>query len=47
MYAYIVGMNNGNLGYASAIAYSLLIMVILFSTIFINSMRGRAAAAQG
>ncbi|HZD58060.1 MAG TPA: sugar ABC transporter permease [Anaerolineales bacterium] len=47
MYAYIVGMNNGNLGYASAIAYSLLIMVILFSTIFINSLRGRAAAAQG
>jgi multiple sugar transport system permease protein len=47
MYAFIVGMNNGNLGYASAIAYSLLIMVILFSTIFINSLRGRAAAAQG
>jgi multiple sugar transport system permease protein len=47
MYAYIVGMKNGNLGYASAIAYSLLIMVILFSTIFINSLRGRAAAAQG
>jgi multiple sugar transport system permease protein len=46
MYAYIVGMQNGNLGYASAIAYSLLIMVILFSTIFLNSLRGRAAAAE-
>jgi multiple sugar transport system permease protein len=47
MYAYIVGMKNGNLGYASAIAYSLLIMVILFSTIFLNSLRGHAAAAEG
>ena len=47
MYAYIVGMKNGNLGYASAIAYSLLIMVIIFSTIFLNSLRGRAAAVEG
>ncbi len=47
MYAYIVGMKNGNLGYASAIAYSLLIMVIIFSTLFLNSLRGRAAAAEG
>lgn len=47
MYAYIVGMKFGNLGYASAIAYSLLLMVILFSTIFLNSLRGRAAAAEG
>ena len=46
MYAYIVGMKNGNLGYASAIAYSLLIMVIVFSTIFLNSLRGRAAAVE-
>jgi multiple sugar transport system permease protein len=46
MYAYIVGMKNGNLGYASAIAYSLLIMVIIFSTIFLNSLRGRAAAVE-
>lgn len=46
MYAYIVGMKNGNLGYASAIAYSLLVMVIIFTTIFINSTRGRAAAAE-
>lgn len=47
MYAYTVGMKNGNLGYASAIAYSLLIMVILFSTIFLNTLRSRAAAAEG
>ncbi len=47
MYAYTVGMRSGNLGYASAIAYSLLIMVVLFSTIFLNSLRGRAAAAEG
>ncbi|MGE5139350.1 MAG: carbohydrate ABC transporter permease, partial [Rudaea sp.] len=47
MFAYTVGMKNGNLGYASAIAYSLLIMVILFSTIFLNALRGRAAAAEG
>lgn len=47
MYAYIVGMKNGNLGYASAIAYSLLIMVVIFSTIFLNSLRSRAAAAEG
>jgi multiple sugar transport system permease protein len=44
MYAYIVGMKNGNLGYASAIAYSLLIMVIIFSTVFLNSLRSRTAA---
>jgi multiple sugar transport system permease protein len=47
MYAYIVGMKNGNLGYASAIAYSLLIMVVIFFTVFLNALRGRAAAAQG
>ena len=47
MYAYIVGLKNGNLGYASAIAYSLLIMVIIFSTVFLNSLRSRAAAAEG
>src|SRR5581483_8031889 len=43
MYAYTVGMKNGNLGYASAIAYSLLVMVIIFSTIFLNTLRKRAA----
>lgn len=47
MYAYVVGMKNGNLGYASAIAYTLLVMIIIFSTIFLNSLRGRAAAAEG
>jgi len=47
MYAYIVGLKNGNLGYASAIAYSLLIMVIIFSTVFLNSLRSGAAAAEG
>jgi multiple sugar transport system permease protein len=47
MYAYIVGMKNGNLGYASAIAYSLLVMVILFSTLFLNSLRSRAGMAEG
>jgi multiple sugar transport system permease protein len=45
LYAYLVGMKNGNLGYASAIAYSLLIMVIIFSMLFLNSLRRRAAAA--
>ncbi len=45
LYAYIVGMKHGNLGYASAIAYSLLIMVVVFSTLFLNSLRRRAAAA--
>ena len=47
MYAYTVGMRSGNLGYASTIAYSLLVMVIVFSMIFLNSLRGRAAAAEG
>ena len=47
MYAYIVGMKNGNLGYASALAYSLLIMVIIFSTLFLNTLRGRVAEAEG
>jgi multiple sugar transport system permease protein len=47
MYAYIVGMKNGNLGYASAIAYSLLIMVVIFSSVFLNSLRSRVAAAEG
>lgn len=47
MYAYTVGMKNGNLGYASAIAYSLLVMVIIFSTFFLNTLRSRAAAAEG
>ena len=45
MYAYLVGMTNGNLGYASAIAYSLLFMVIVSSTLFLKTVRRRAAAA--
>jgi len=44
MYAYRVAMKNGNLGYASAIAYSLLIMIVIFSTVFLNSLRRRTAA---
>ncbi|MDP1713404.1 MAG: sugar ABC transporter permease [Anaerolineales bacterium] len=47
MYAYTVGMKSGNLGYASAIAYSLLVLVIVFSMIFLKSLRGHAAAAEG
>ena len=46
MYAYLVGMKNGNLGYASAIAYSLLIMVIIFSTIFLQ-LNTRSACRGG
>ena len=42
LYAYLVGMKNGNLGYASAIAYSLLIMVIISSTLFLRLVRQRA-----
>lgn len=44
MYAYRVAMKNGNLGYASAIAYSLLIMIVIFSMVFLNSLRRRTAA---
>lgn len=47
MYAYTVGMKNGNLGYASAIAYTLLIMIIISSTLFLNTLRSKAAAAEG
>lgn len=46
LYAYRVGMKNGNLGYSSAIAYSLLIMVIISSTFFLNALRRRAAGLQ-
>lgn len=44
MYAYQVAMTNGNLGYASAIAYALLIMIVIFSLIFLSGMRQRQAA---
>jgi multiple sugar transport system permease protein len=46
LYAYLIGMKNGNLGYASAIAYSLLVMVIIFSTFFLNALRRRAAVVE-
>ena len=46
LYAYLIGMKNGNLGYSSAIAYSLLIMVIIFTTFFLNMLRRRAAVLQ-
>jgi len=46
MYAYLVAMKNGNLGYASAIAYALLIMVTIITLFFLNSLRRRAAAAE-
>jgi len=45
LYAYLVGMKNGNLGYASAIAYSLLIMVVISSTLFLKLVRQRAIQA--
>jgi multiple sugar transport system permease protein len=44
MYAYQVAMKNGNLGYASAIAYSLLIMITIFTMMFLGITRRRAAA---
>jgi len=46
LYAYLVGMKNGNLGYASAIAYALLVMVIIFSTIFLSRLRRGAATGE-
>jgi multiple sugar transport system permease protein len=45
LYAYLVGMKNGNLGYSSAIAYALLIMVTISSLLFLRIARRRAAAA--
>lgn len=45
LYAYLVGMKNGNLGYASAIAYALLVMVTIFSLLFLNSLRQRSSQA--
>ena len=46
MYAYQVSMKNGNLGYGSAIAYALLIMITIFTMIFLNIVRRRAASAE-
>ena len=45
-YAYLTALTFGRLGYASAIAYCLLIMVTLFSWAFLRAMRRRIAAAQ-
>lgn len=45
-YAYLTALTFGRLGYASAIAYSLLILVTIFSWAFLRSMRNRIAAAQ-
>jgi multiple sugar transport system permease protein len=45
-YAYITALTFGRLGYASAIAYCLLIIVTIFSWVFLRSMRRRIAAAQ-
>jgi ABC-type sugar transport system permease subunit len=46
MYAYQVSMKNGNLGYGSAIAYALLIMITIFTMIFLSIARSRAASTQ-
>ena len=46
MYAYQVSMKNGNLGYGSAIAYALLIMITVFTLIFLNIARGRTASTE-
>jgi multiple sugar transport system permease protein len=45
-YAYLTALTFGRLGYASAIAYCLLIIVTIFSWVFLRSMRRRIAAAQ-
>ncbi len=45
-YTYLTALTFGRLGYASAIAYCLLIMVTIFSLVFLRSMRSRIAAAQ-
>ncbi len=45
-YAYLTALTFGRLGYASAIAYCLLIMVVIFSMLFLRVMRDRIAATQ-
>ncbi len=45
-YAYLTALTFGRLGYASAIAYCLLIMIVIFSMVFLRVMRERIAAAQ-
>jgi multiple sugar transport system permease protein len=46
MYAYQQSMINGNLGYGSAIAYALLIMVTIFTLVFLGLTRGRSSLTQ-
>jgi multiple sugar transport system permease protein len=46
MYAYQESMINGRLGYGSAIAYSLLIMVTIFTLVFLGLTRGRSSLTQ-
>jgi multiple sugar transport system permease protein len=45
-YTYLTALTYGRLGYASALAYSLLIMVIIFSMAFLAIMQRRIAQAQ-
>jgi multiple sugar transport system permease protein len=46
MYAYQESMINGRLGYGSAIAYSLLILVTVFTMVFLALTRGRSSLTQ-
>jgi multiple sugar transport system permease protein len=45
-YTYLTALTYGRLGYASALAYSLLIMVIIFSMVFLAIMQRRIAQVQ-
>ncbi len=45
-YAYLTALTFGRLGYASAIAYILLVMIVIFSLVFLRVMRDRIAATQ-
>ena len=45
-YTYLTALTYGRLGYASAMAYSLLIMVTIFSLLFLAAARRGASAAQ-
>jgi len=45
-YAYLTALTFGRLGYASAIAYCLLIIVTIFSLAFLRTMQRRVSSAQ-
>jgi multiple sugar transport system permease protein len=45
-YTYLTALNYGRLGYASALAYSLLIMVVIFSMTFLAVMQRRISQVQ-